>query len=60
MRTNKFLFHTFALLVILALALGACTPKPTEAPTAAPTEAMAPIPAAANVIANHAISPLNS
>ena len=39
MRTNKFLFHTFALLVILALALGACTPKPTEAPTAAPTEA---------------------
>jgi putative spermidine/putrescine transport system substrate-binding protein len=29
MRTNKFLFHTFTLLMILAMVLGACAPKPT-------------------------------
>lgn len=39
MRTNKILFQTFAVLMILAMALGACTPKPTEAPTEAMTEA---------------------
>ena len=44
MRTNKFLFHAFALLMILAVVLGACAPKPTEAPTAAPTEAMTEAP----------------
>ena len=46
MRTNKILFQTFAVLMVLAMALGACAPKPTPtaAPTKAPTEAatMAP------------------
>ncbi len=36
MRTNKFVFHLFALLVIAATVLSACGPKPT--PTAPPTE----------------------
>ena len=39
MRTNKFLFQMFALLMVMAMVLGACAPKPTPTPTAAPTEA---------------------
>ena len=34
MRTNKFVFQMFALLMVVAMVLGACTPKPTEPPPA--------------------------
>ena len=43
MRTNKFLFHTFALLIILAMVLGACTPKPTEPPVTQPPATQPPV-----------------
>ena len=53
MRTNKFLFQVFAVLLIAATVLSACAPKPTavptEPPTAAPTEAPTEAPTAAPV-----------
>ncbi len=47
MRTQKFVFQMFALLVIAAFVLTACGPKPTEVPTVAPTEPPAVDPMAA-------------
>ena len=53
MRTNKFVFQMFAVLVVAATLLTACGPKPTEVPTAAPTEAptVAPVDPMAELIA---------
>ena len=49
MRTNKFVFQLFALLMVLIMVLGACAPKPTEPPATEPpsTDPMAELYAAA-------------